>query len=179
MNKPDLANLYRRFTRNRVPDPALPELDADALVALAEGEHSEQTERLLNDAGRSGLHADMLRFAHALRPESARLGAELEQAFEATAPQHRGAGRATWAAAAPRRPLRIAGALAASLLAAVVVWTYQQKSVTPPAPVASVKAPQEDRIFAALDERSAAGKGADRIFHGGFVGDKIFKFNGG
>ena len=181
MNKPDLARLYRAFTRSRVPDSALPQLDADALVALAEGEHSEQTERLLSDAGRSGLHADMLRFAHALRPESARLGAELEQAFEVAAPQHRVAGRATRTAASPRRPLRIAGALAASLLAAVVVWTYQQKSLSPPAPVASVRAPQADRIFAALDEPLGSRNGPDRIFHGGFASDKIFKgeFNGG
>jgi hypothetical protein len=178
MNKPDLARLYRRFTRDRVEADA--RLDVDALVALAEGDHSEQTERLLSDAGRSGLHADLVRFARALKPESARLGAEIERSFETSAPQHRG--RNSRMAAPPGRVLRFATALTACLLAAVVVWSYQQRNAAPPTPVAAVKPVLPDRIFAALsDDSRSAQHGGDAIFHGSFGSDKIFKgeFNGG
>lgn len=178
MNKPNLARLYRRFTRSR--SQPLPEVDA--LVALAEGDHSEQTERLLSDVARSGPHADLLRFARALQPESARLGAELERAFEAAAPRHRGGSRAPRIAAAPNRFVRVAASLAACLLVAVAVWTVQQSRIAPPAPVAAVKAVRPDRIFAGLGaEQRGPGRGSDAIFHGTFNGDRIFtgEFNGG
>jgi len=181
MNKPELARLYRRFTRGRVQASALQQIDVDALVALADGDHSDQTERLLADAGRSGLHADMLRLARALQPESARLGAELERAVEASAPQHRGAGRSSRAAGLPRRPLRMVAALAASLIAAIAVWSFQQSPSAPPAPVAAVKPVLPDRIFAALGDEAHPQHRSDAIFRGSFNGDKIFKgeFNGG
>lgn len=169
MNKPDLGRLYRRFTRNR---RASAQFDVDALVAIAEGDHSERTERLLGDAGRSALHADLVRFARALQPESARLGVQLERSFE-TSPQHRGSGRHARSAAVPRRALRIATALAACFVAAIVVWSSQHNRQLPAVPVAATKVP--DRIFAALgDEQSASVRG-DRIFRGDFAPDRIFK----
>jgi len=78
--KPDVAKLYRRFTRSRAAAAPLPEVEA--LLALADGQQSDETERLLADVARSGMHADLLRFTRALAPESARLGAQLDRALE-------------------------------------------------------------------------------------------------
>ena len=77
--KPDVAKLYRRFTRSRAAAAPLPEVEA--LLALADGQQSDETERLLADVARSGMHADLLRFTRALAPESARLGAQLDRAL--------------------------------------------------------------------------------------------------
>src|SRR5689334_15538381 len=99
MIKPGLANVYRRFTRHQAPE-ALPQVDA--LLALADGDHGVETERLLTEVGRSGLHADLLRLARALSPESARLGVQLEQAFDATSAGHRRDRRPLRNAAPPR-----------------------------------------------------------------------------
>ena len=181
MSKPDIARLYRRFTRTQTRGDALSPLDVDALVALGEGDHSEQTERLLADAGRSGLHADLLRLARALQPESARLGSELERAFEAASPQHRSRGRQVRIATMPRRSLRIASALAASLIAAVVVWSFQRDHASAPAPVVAAAHHAPDRIFASLGADARSPGRVDRIFHADFNADKIFtaEFNGG
>ena len=64
MIKPGLANVYRRFTRHQAPE-GLPQVDA--LLALADGDHGVETERLLTEVGRSGLHA---------RSEERRVGKE-------------------------------------------------------------------------------------------------------
>ena len=129
MSKTGLANLYRRFTRRQPTTTALPQVDA--LLALAEGEHGADTERMLADVGRSGLHADLLRLARALAPESARLGVRLEQAFEIQAPGHRAAQRPMRKVAPRRDWLRSVGALAAALLVAVAVWSFQRSPAPP------------------------------------------------
>jgi hypothetical protein len=169
---PGLAATYRRFTRQR---PGQPAPDVDALLALADGEQSVEAERTLDDVARSGMHADLLRFARALAPESARLGVKLEQAFEATPAQHRRAlpRRADHHGGA-RRWVRVAASLAACVLAAVAVWSLQKRGAPDPyVPVAATAAVRPDRIFAAYDA-PVANKG-DVIFRAEFRSDKIFR----
>jgi hypothetical protein len=181
--KPTLAGIYRRFTRSGAPRE-LP--DVDALLALAEGERSSDTERLLGDVAHSGLHADLLRFARALAPESARLGVRLEHAFdEMQRAGHRRVDSRTPRRAARRHGgLRTVASLAACLLVAMAVWLLQPAHKPAPAPGTAKAAPAtlhrtDDRIFAAVDA-SRQGHG-DVIFRAQFASDRIFtaKFNGG
>jgi hypothetical protein len=176
MIKPELANLYRRFTRRQPVTTALPQVDA--LLALAEGEHGTDTERMLTDVGRSGVHADLLRFARDLAPESARLGVQLEQAFEASLPGHRRAQRTARPVAPQRSWLRLGSAIAASLLVAVAVWSLQRSHTGAPPVVAAaaVDPALPDRIFASLgSELRPANQKHDAIFRADFNRDKIFK----
>ena len=172
--KPDVAKLYRRFTRSRAATAPLPE--ADTLLALADGQHNDETERLLADVARSGMHADLLRFTRALEPESARLGVELERALEGPGADHaRGRRRAAAHAAPPQRTwLRVATSLAAALVVAIAVWSVQRTPTAEPVTVA-VKAPKPDRIFAATDDGPASAQRGDRIFRADFKVDEIFK----
>jgi hypothetical protein len=178
MSRPGLSKLYRRLTRRRPTASALPRVET--LLALAEGEHGAETERMLADVGRSGLHADLLRFARALAPESARLGVQLEQTFDVPAAAHRRGQRSSRNVAARRGWLRAGGALAAGLLVAVAVWSFQRSHSLPQSSVAVAKQPVPDRIFAALNERSAASNNkGDQIFRADFKSDHIFKFSDG
>jgi len=176
-HKTDLGSLYRRVSRSRVT--ALPQ--ADVLMALAEGEHSEATERLLGEVTRSGMHADLLRFAQALAPESARLGVELEQALEVSPSGHARSQRHSARRAIPRRNwLRAVASVAAGLVVAVAVWSLQRThnpSSAQGTATAGVSPASDDRIFAALDEGRAARQSAkpDQIFRTDFKGDRIFK----
>ena len=171
--KPDVADLYRRFTRSRAATAPLPE--ADALLALADGQHNDETERLLADVARSGMHADLLRFTRALEPESARLGVELERALEGPGAGHARGRRRTAHAIAPQRTwLRVATGLAAGLVVAIAVWSVQRTHTAAPVHVAAA-APKSDRIFAALDEGKSTAQRPDSIFRGDFKSDEIFK----
>jgi anti-sigma-K factor RskA len=171
--KPDVAKLYRRFTRSRAVIASLPE--ADALLALADGQHNDETERLLADVARSGMHADLLRFTRALEPESARLGVELERALEGPAADHARGRRRGAHVATPRRAwLRVASSLAAALVVAIAVWSVQRTPTAEPV-TAAVKAPKPDRIFAATEDGPAGAQRGDRIFHDDFKVDEIFK----
>ena len=175
--RPAVAKLYRRFTRSRAATAPLPE--ADTLLALADGLHSEETERLLADVARSGLHADLLRFTRALAPESARLGVELEQALERPGADHARRGRLATHAAPRRGWLRVAAGVAAGLIVAVAVFSVQ-RTQSPAAPnVAATTIAKTDRIFAALNDRGSARARGDRIFSGDFKTDEIFKASGG
>jgi hypothetical protein len=175
MSKLRLENLYRRFTRRQ--SAPLPQVDS--LLALAEGEHDADTERMLADVGRSGLHADLLHFARALSPESARLGVQLEQAFDAGAAGHRRASRSQHSASPRRGWMRAAGSIAAGVLVAVAVWSFQHnRSLPQVGDVATTKDQVPDRIFAALgNARSAPATRGDVIFRADFRGDRIFKSN--
>jgi tellurite resistance protein len=178
--KPDVAKLYRRFTRSRAAAAPLPEVDA--LLALADGQQSDETERLLADVARSGMHADLLRFTRALAPESARLGTQLDRALERPAADHARRARHTAHAATTQRGwLRIAASVAAGLVVAIAVWTVQRTNA-PTTSTAALTTSKSDRIFAAVDDRgSVAASGSDRIFHADFKPDEIFhgKFSGG
>lgn len=172
-DQPDVAKLYRRFTRSRLASAPLPE--ADALLELADGQQNDATERLLSDVARSGMHADLLRFTRALEPESARLGVELERALDGPAADHaRGRRRDSRAVAARRNWLRVATSLAAGLVVAIAVWSVQRTHTVMPA-TAVAQAPRPDRIFAAADDRLPGSQGADRIFRADFKPDEIFK----
>ncbi|HSE12754.1 MAG TPA: hypothetical protein VLB69_08970 [Rudaea sp.] len=176
--RPDVAGLYRRFTRSRAAIAPLPE--ADTLLALADGQHNGETERLLADVARSGMHADLLRFTRALAPESARLGVQLDAALERPEADHARRGRQANHAASPRRGwLRVAASLAAGLVVAIAVWSVQ-RTHSPVGTNAAATAAKTDRIFAALDDRTSAhARGGDRIFNGDFKSDEIFKASGG
>jgi hypothetical protein len=187
MIKPGLANVYRRFTRRQPASEALPQVDT--LLAVADGEHGVESERLLTEVGRSGLHADLLRLARALSPESARLGVQLEQAFDATSSAGHRRDRQRQRNAAPQRGwLRTASALAAGLLVAVAVWSFQRSHALAPAAVgqhdvAVSSKVVPDRIFAALSEgngtSSSANAKRDEIFRADFKSDRIFKSSEG
>ena len=174
------ADLYRRCTRTGSTEP-LP--DVDALLALSDGEHSPSADRLVANAARSGVHADLIRFTRALAPESARLGSRLEHAFEATvAPAHRRAAHAARRAAPRHGAMRLVASLAAGLVVAVAVWGLQQRQSGPP-PIdrsAALLQLKADRIFVAAD-KPANGRGGDVIFRAPFAPDQIFKakFSGG
>jgi len=179
--KTDVAKLYRRFTRSRAAAAPLPEVEA--LLALADGQQSDETERLLADVARSGMHADLLRFTRALAPESARLGAQLDRALERPAADHARRGRHATHAATPQRGwLRAAASVAAGLVVAIAVWSVQRTHAPPSAATTAAATEKSDRIFAALNEPSSArGPESDRIFHADFKPDEIFrgKFSGG
>jgi len=173
MKTPEIANLYRRHTRrNRA---VLPQVDA--LLTLVDGEAGAEAERTLDDVGRFGLQADLLRFARDLAPESARLGVQLEQAFDSRGAVHRGDRRSSHAA--PRRSwLRTAGAVAAGLLVAVSVWTWRNEREGSGAELV-VAAPKGDRIFAAMEGKASANRSRDEIFRGTFTPDRIFRSGSG
>jgi hypothetical protein len=177
MNKPTLANLYRQATRDAAGS-ALP--DVDTLVALAHGERPVDAERIVAEVAQSALQSDLLHFTRALEPASSALSAELAATFgEDRVRIAHTRTQGTPARAAGRwRNLRRAGlSFAAAMIAAVAVWTQQHHAVVAPAPVAGVVA--EDRIFAALNERSIANAHSDEIFNGSFKGDVIFQATGG
>lgn len=174
------AELYRRCTRAQAGQQ-LPEVDA--LLALSEGERTASADRLVADAARSGLHADLVRFTRALAPESARLGNRLEHLCDTgTTPGHRAGGHHVRRAAGRHGGLRFAASLAAGVIVAVAVWGLQQRQSGPPAVERSAATlqPKADRIFAAID-KPADGRGGDVIFRAQFVPDQIFKgkFNRG
>jgi len=179
----NIGSLYRRVTRTGAAAAALPQ--ADVLQALAEGEHSEATERLLNEVTRSGMHADLLRFAQALAPESARLGVELEHTLDISQADHARIQRRSARGASPRRNwVRTVASVAAGLVVAVAVWSLQKTHDMPSNQgTTAAVAPASDRIFVALDESRTARQSAkpDQIFRTDFKSDQIFKaqFTGG
>jgi len=175
----NIADVYRRFTRD---GQSRREPNLDALLALADGERSPQSERALGEVERSGMHADLLRFARALTPESARLGVALEQAFDADRSAHRLDRRMGVRHSAPARRgwLRVAASVVAGLTVAVAVWSLQQHRAEPLAPTtAQTPASQAtgDRIFAAI-ENAPRGQKSDEIFRGEFNRDRIFNAGG-
>ena len=124
-----------------------------------------------------------MRFSRELEPASAQLSADLAAAFAAPlSAAHRRAGTPRRTVAASRRWRGVA-ALAASLIAAVAVWsTHRTGSLgnTPTAQnstVPSATMPAADRIFAAFDERATASRATpagDEIFRDKFLSDEIF-----
>jgi hypothetical protein len=131
----------------------------------------------------SSADADLMRFSGELEPASAQLSADLAEAFASSTPvAHRLANTSRRAVAASRRRRGVA-ALAASLIAAVAVWSAHRSASIGDMPVAqnNSAAPHSaavDRIFAAFDEHAMASRGApagDEIFRGQFLQDEIFK----
>jgi hypothetical protein len=155
MSKPKLSEIYR----NGVPSRSDAVSDVDQIIA---------------EIPRSPLQRDLIRFARDLEPESAALSADLESVlnggrvarhrrFAAQRSRH---GRRSW---------RIASALAASLIAAVAVWTTTRINHSHPSTTAATV--ESDRIFSGLNEESVATKSSmnhDQIFRGDFVPDEIF-----
>jgi hypothetical protein len=131
----------------------------------------------------SSVDADLMRFSRELEPASAQLSADLAEALAASVPvAHRRANTSRRAVAASRRRRGIA-ALAASLIAAVAVWSAHRSVTIGDIPVAqnnpaTTHASAVDRIFATLDDHAMASRAApvgDEIFRGQFVPDEIFK----
>ena len=155
MNKPNLSEIYR----NGAPSRSDAASDVDQLIA---------------EFPRSPLQRDLIRFARDLEPESAALSANLESVLNGgRVARHRRF--AVQRSAHGRRSWRIASALAASLIAAVAVWTGVRTDH--PHPSTTVTTVASDRIFSSINEESVAtksSKGQDQIFHGDFVPDEIF-----
>lgn len=166
MSDANLKNLFRQFA---APRGAMPVPNVEALLALAQLPHAEDTT--------SPLQADLLRFSGELEPASAKLSSDLAAAFSAigvVAPHRRMAPRR--AASAPRRwgvAIASASAMAASLIVAVALFATHRGHA--PAPASAAVA--ADRIFSGFDERNmAAGKAShgDEIFRANFHPDEIF-----
>ena len=171
--KATLANLYRQATRT-ARGSNLP--DADMLLALARGERPADAERIVAEVAQSALHSDLLHFTRALEPPSSALSAALETAFAE--------GRDAHARAAARTPYRVAAGrwqtwrraavgVAAAMVAAIAIWSMQQRMIDV-AQTAATSAPRQDRIFAAWDDRVAATSQHDEIFRADFRSDEIF-----
>jgi hypothetical protein len=159
MNKPNLSEIFRNGVSPR--SDALPS-DVDQLIA---------------EFPRSPLQRDLIRFARDLEPESTALSANLESVLNGgDVVRHRRF--AAQRSAHGRRNWRIASALAASLIAAVAVWTGVRTNHPHPSTTVAVVA--SDRIFSSINEESVAtktSKSQDQIFHGDFVPDEIFNAN--
>jgi hypothetical protein len=153
MNKPILSDIYRNGMQSTSDATA----DVDQLIA---------------QIPRSPLQRDLIRFARDLEPESAQLSASLESVLNSDVVVHRNR-FAAQRSARGRRTWRIASALAASLIAAVVVWSGSNLNRSHPSePTASVGG---DRIFSSFNENSVATQsGSDKIFTGDFRTDEIF-----
>ena len=164
--RPSLSQLYRRFAGS--PGAALPQ--ADDLLELGRVPHAE-------DAA-APLVADLLRFARELETPSAELGHDLRAAFDGVAaPAHRRA--APRRAAVAARRWRGVAAIAASVLALVGVIGLQHGRIAPTSAPSATAGMPEDRIFAAVETSSVAGK-PDRIFRDQFsapTNDVIFSAN--
>src|SRR4051812_26951485 len=114
MNKPNLSHIYRSGTRNAAADA----LDVEAIAWLAGG---SATDAQLDRIASSALHADLIHFARDLENESIELSASVSGLLRADSAAHRRANPARRSANG-RRGWRIASAIAASFVAAVVVW---------------------------------------------------------
>ena len=166
MNKPNLSEIYRNGAPSRSDAASdVDHVDIDQIIA---------------EFPRSPLQRDLIRFARDLEPESASLSADLESVLNGgrVARHRRFAGQRS---AHGRRSWRIASALAASLIAAVAVWTGVRTNH--PSPSTTVAAVASDRIFSSINEDSVATKSSmrrdatsshDQIFRGDFVPDEIF-----
>lgn len=164
MNKPNLSDIYRNGTRRAETDS----LDADAILWLADG---SATDAQLDRVAASALHADLIHFARDLESESVALSASVEGLLRADSAAHRRAIPARRTASG-RRGWRIASAVAASFVAAVVFWSAGRMQ---PHQSAETMA-SSDRIFSSFDERQFAQEPGrtDRIFNGAFHSDEIF-----
>jgi hypothetical protein len=162
MTKSNLSDIYRNGTRRSHAEA----LDADMIAWLADG--SATDEQLDRIAG-SALHADLIHFARDLESESAALSDSVAGLLRADGAAHR---RATPVrrSANGRRGWRVAAAMAASFVAAVVFWNSGRMHQAAPTRVAS------DHIFSALSDGELAQQRArpDRIFNGAFLSDEIF-----
>jgi len=172
MSKPNLSHIYRSGTRNAAADA----LDAEAIAWLAGG---SATDAQLDRIASSALHADMIHFARDLENESITLSESVNGLLRADAAAHRRANPVRRSANG-RRGWRIASAVAASFVAAVVFWNAGKMKPHQSAPSGETTL-ASDRIFNALDEHELAQQSArpDRIFRGAFHSDEIFKSSGG
>jgi hypothetical protein len=121
--------------------------------------------------------ADLMRFSRDLEPVSAQLSADLSAALAASPAQHRRTD--TSRRIATSRRWRGAAALAASLIAAIAVWSAYRPVAIRDMPTAQnvPAAAVNDRIFAGLDDNSVASRDApvgDEIFRSEFLPDEIF-----
>lgn len=172
MNKPNLSHIYRSGTRNAAADA----LDAEAIAWLAGG---SATDAQLDRIASSALHADLIHFARDLETESITLSESVNGLLRADSAAHRRANPMRRSASG-RRGWRVASAIAASFVAAVVFWNAGRMQSHQSAPAGEMAA-ASDHIFNALDDRGLAQQSVrpDQIFNGAFHSDEIFKSSGG
>jgi hypothetical protein len=131
----------------------------------------------------SSRDAELMRFSRDLEPASAQLSADLVAVLaSSSSAAHRRTAAPRRVIAASRRWRGVA-ALAASLIAAVAVWSTHRTAMIGIMPsaqnstVPSTGKPASDRIFAAFDEHAMASRAksaGDEIFRGQFMPDEIF-----
>src|SRR3569833_3067435 len=125
MNKPNLGHIYRNGTRNAAADA----LDAEAIAWLAGG---SATDAQLDRIASSALRADLIHFARDLENESITLSESVNGLLRADGAMHR-RGNPLRRSANGRRGWRVASAIAASLVAAVVFWNAGKVQQAAPA----------------------------------------------
>ena len=167
MSKPNLSHIYRNGTRNAAADA----LDAEAIAWLAGG---SATDAQLDRVASSALHADLIHFARDLETESMTLSESVNGLLRADGAMHRRANPVRRSANG-RRGWRIASAIAASFVAAVVMWNMGRMQPHPSAQ-GDTATLASDRIFNALDDQELAQQSQrpDQIFNGAFHSDEIF-----
>jgi hypothetical protein len=164
MTKSTLSHIYRNGTRGTAADA----FDADAIASLAAGSASdEQLDRIAGSA----LHADLIHFARDLENESIALSESVSGLLHADSAVHRRANPVRRSANG-RRGWRIASAIAASFVAAIVFWSAGRMHQSTPSSTGIAS----DHIFSAMSERELAQQPArpDQIFNGAFHSDEIF-----
>jgi hypothetical protein len=174
MTKTSLSSLYRRLT----PASAAPALDAEDLVAVADGTLSaERRDDIAMALAASPSQAKLAHVLRDLKSDSEALAFGIARTERST---HRAPERVQRHVAAGRRfasASRWAGAMAACLVAVVGVFTLRQSSapMSSPAPHSVARAGAtsnaHDRIFSDADlmHGKAPAKG-DELFRGDFSG---------
>jgi hypothetical protein len=167
MNKPNLSEIFRSGTRN-----ADGVLDADAIIALANGQSTTDADGI----NASAAHRDLIRFARELETESAALSSDVTAALRAAQPAHR-RNSTSQRATHGQRHWRIASALAASFVAAIAIWSSHRITSDAHQSHLTASVQSSDRIFTAFDDRAMANnvkRGDDHIFRNDFRPDEIF-----
>jgi hypothetical protein len=165
MSKPNLSHIYRNGTRNAAADA----LDVESIAWLAGG---SATDAQLDRIASSALHADLIHFARDLESESMALSESVSGLLRADGAAHRRTNPMRRSANG-RRGWRIASAIAASFVAAVVFWNA---GMLRPHSSGNTATANSDHIFTALDDHELAQQTArpDQIFNGAFHSDEIF-----
>jgi len=180
MNKTSLSSLYRRLTAGAHAAPAL---DADDLVAAAEGTlPADRRERVAEALASSPAHADAFRMLRDLNTESVALAEGVARARrDTTHRRHQRSDRRIAAGHRFVRVRRLAAAIAACLVAVVGVWSVRHAQTPDSAAAGAHSVARADVIFSPGDfgvhdrifsdsEAHAKAKPNDVLFRSDFSG---------
>ncbi|WP_440223924.1 hypothetical protein ACQQ2N_01605 [Dokdonella sp. MW10] len=175
MTDRSLSSLYRRLGSRVEPAP-LDLLDADTLVAAAEGSlRGERRDDVAARLARSPMHTDLVRLLRDLAPAAEALAGAVNDRGAAGHTHGRRAGVRHAASARRGGALRWAGLAAClAITLGAVSWHQQRLRHDEAAMLAAMEmAARPDRIFTNVDRIFSAAEAAshgDKVFHAGFNG---------